>query len=102
MRHLSVFFGVLLSWHVLLVPQTDACDWRADLFDYTTNETTHFRRHDTSVKIPLVNVDKGVNVQCRLEPAAVLSIGIFLHMGVVKAPLCNCDAVAYKDRRQTP
>jgi len=67
----------MLSWQVLLVQHTDACDWRADLFDYTTQESTHYRLDTTPVQIPLVNVDKGVQVHCRIDPAGVLSIGIF-------------------------
>jgi hypothetical protein len=77
MKHLAVFLGVLLSWYVLLVQQTDACDWRAELFDYTTQETTHYRIDATPAKIPLVQAEKGVNVQCSLEPSDLLSLGIF-------------------------
>jgi len=53
-----------------------ACSWQAELFDYTTQETTRLAMDATPVKMPLVNMDKGVNVQCSLAPSDVLSIGI--------------------------
>ena len=67
----------LLCASTVLVPQNGyACSWQAELFNYTTQETTHFRIDATPVQIPLVQADKGVNVHCSLEQSAVLSIGI--------------------------
>jgi len=59
-----------------LVQNGYACSWQAELVDYTTQETTHFRIDDTPVKIPLVQADQGMNVHCSLDPSEVLSIGI--------------------------
>ena len=77
MKRFTVFFGIILSLHIWLVPNGYACNWYADLIDYTTQKTTHFRIDATPVKIPLIQADKGVNVQCSLEQSAPLSIGIF-------------------------
>src|SRR5262245_33392232 len=67
----------LLCASSVLVPQNGyACSWQAELFDYTTQESTHWRIDATPVKIPLVQADKGVDVHCSLEQSAVLSIGI--------------------------
>jgi hypothetical protein len=38
MKHLAVYFGIILSWQMLFVQQTDACDWRAELLDVTSKE----------------------------------------------------------------
>ena len=61
---------------VFVVQNGSACSWQAELFDYTTQETTRFAMDATPVKIPLVNVDKGMEVHCSLDPSEVLSIGI--------------------------
>src|SRR5205823_13700708 len=76
MKRFAVFFGIMLALHVWLVQNGYACNWYADLIDYTNQKTTHFSIDDTSVKIPLVQEDKGVNVHCSLDPSEVLSIGI--------------------------
>jgi hypothetical protein len=55
-----------------------ACSWHAELFDYTTQEPTYLRIDETTpLKIPLVQEEKGVHVQCSLEQSDLLSIGIF-------------------------
>jgi len=38
MRLFSVCLGVILSWHVLFVQHTYACDWRAELLDVTSKD----------------------------------------------------------------
>ena len=73
---LSVACTLLCASSLLVVQNGFACNWHAELFDYTTQETTHISMDDTPVKIPLVQADKGVNVHCSLEPSEVLSIGI--------------------------
>ena len=73
---LSVACTLLCASLVCVVHNGYACNWRAELFDYTTQETTHFSIDDTPVKISLVQEDKGVNVHCSLEQSEVLSIGI--------------------------
>jgi len=74
---LGVFCALLCASTVLITQNGYACSWQADLFDYTTQETTHFRLDATPVKIPLVQADKGVDVHCRLEQSEDVSIGIF-------------------------
>jgi hypothetical protein len=61
---------------VLVVQNGYACYWRAELFDYTTQETAHFSTDDTPVQIPIVQAEKGVNVHCSLDPSEAISIGI--------------------------
>ena len=73
---LYVACTLLCASLVFAVQNGDACSWRAELFDYTTQETTRFAMDATPVKIPLVDADKGVNVHCSLDPSDVLSIGI--------------------------
>ena len=72
----SVACTVLGATLVFAVQNGYACNWRAELFDYTTQETTHFAIDATPVKIPLVEADKGVNVHCSLDQSEVVSIGI--------------------------
>jgi hypothetical protein len=72
----SVACTLLCASLVFAVQNGYACSWRAELFDYTTQETTHISMDDTPVKIPLVQADKGVEVHCTLDPSEVLSIGI--------------------------
>jgi hypothetical protein len=72
----SVACTVLCAALIFAVQNGYACNWQAELFDYTTQETTPFAIGDTPVKIPLVHVDKGVDVHCSLEQSEVLSIGI--------------------------
>ena len=67
MRRLSVCLGVLLAWHVWCVPQTDACDWRAELLDTTSKEIKEFEIDETPLTIPLLKPDHGVNVICVLQ-----------------------------------
>jgi hypothetical protein len=73
---LSVACTLLCASLIFVVQDGYACSWHAELFDYTTQETTRFAMDATPVKIPLVNVDKGVDVHCSLDPSDVLSIGI--------------------------
>jgi len=73
---LYVACPLLCASLVFVVQNGSACSWQAELFDYTTQETTRFAMDATPVKIPLVNVDKGVDVHCSLDPSEVLSIGI--------------------------
>src|SRR2546430_108604 len=73
---LSVACTLLCAALVFVVQNGYACSWQAELFDYTTQETTRFAMDATPVKIPLVDADKGVNVHCSLDPSDVLSIGI--------------------------
>jgi len=73
---LSVFCALICAAHLLVVHNGYACNWHAELVDYTTQATTHFPMDATPVKIPLVEADKGVNVHCSLDPSEVLSIGI--------------------------
>ncbi len=74
---LGVACALLCAPHVFVVQNGYACNWHAELVDYTTQETTRFSLDATPVKIPLVNVDKGVHVHCSLEQSAPISIGIF-------------------------
>ena len=73
---LGVFWALLCASTVLVPQNGYACSWQAELFDYTTQETTHFRIDDTPVQMHLVQAEKGVDVHCSLEQSAVLSIGI--------------------------
>ncbi len=73
---LGVACALLCASHLLVVQNGFACSWHAELFDYTTQETTHFSVDETPVKIPIVQGDKGVDVHCSLDPSEVLSIGI--------------------------
>ena len=73
---LCVACTLLCASHLLVVQNGYACSWHAELFDYTTQETTHFSVDETPVKIPIVQADKGVEVHCSLDPSEVLSIGI--------------------------
>ena len=73
---LAVACTLLCASLVCVVQNGYACSWQAELFDYTTQETTHFPIDATPVKIPLVEADKGVHVHCSLDPSEVLSIGI--------------------------
>ena len=73
---LGVFCALLCASSLLVVQNGYACNWHAELFDYTTQETTHMSMDDTPVKIPLVQADKGVDVHCSLDQAEVVSIGI--------------------------
>ena len=67
MRRLSVWLGVILSWHVLFVQNAYACDWRAELLDTTSKEIKDFAIDDTPLTIPLLKPDHGVNVICVLQ-----------------------------------
>ena len=73
---LYVACPLLCASLVFVVQNGSACSWQAELFDYTTQETTRFAMDVTPVKIPLVNVDKGMEVHCSLAQSDVLSIGI--------------------------
>jgi hypothetical protein len=72
---LGVFCALLCACILLAAQHGYACSWQAELVNYTTQETTRFRIDATPVQIPLVQVDKGVDVHCSLQSAA-LSIGI--------------------------
>ncbi len=69
---LAVACTLLCASLVCVVQNGYACSWQAELFDYTTQETTRLAMDATPVKMPLVNMDKGVNVQCSLAPSDVL------------------------------
>ena len=47
---------------VFMIQDGYACSWRAELVNYTTQETTHFTIQETPVKIPLVQAEKGLEV----------------------------------------
>src|SRR5215467_14684859 len=74
---LRVACALLCTSLICVVQNGYACSWQAELVNYTTQETTHFRLDATPVKIPLVQADKGVDVHCRLEQSEDVSIGIF-------------------------
>ena len=84
---LGVACPLLCASLLLVIQHGYACHWQAELIDYTTQETSHFPIDATPVKIPLVQAEKGVNVHCSLEPAAVISIGILTQQEV--AILCR-------------
>jgi hypothetical protein len=67
MRRLSVCVGVILSWHVLCVQHTYACDWKAELLDVTTREIQDLEIDETPLTIPLLKPEYGVNVICVLQ-----------------------------------
>jgi hypothetical protein len=71
-----VVCALLWASIVFVVQNGYACNWYADLIDYTTQETTQFAIDATPVKIPIVQADKGVDVHCSLDPSDILSIGI--------------------------
>jgi len=73
---LDVACALLCASIVFVVQNGYACNWYAELLDYTTQETTQFAIDATPVKIPIVQADKGVDVHCSLDPSDVLSIGI--------------------------
>ena len=73
---LGVFCALLCASSLLLVQNGYACNWYAELLDYTTQETTQFAIDATPVKIPIVQADKGVAVHCSLDSSDVLSIGM--------------------------
>ena len=73
---LGVFCALLCASSLLLVQNGYACNWQAELVDYTTQQTTHFSIDDTPVKIPIVQAEKGVHVHCSLDPSEAISIGI--------------------------
>src|SRR5437016_3292102 len=73
---LGVACALICASNVLVVQNGYACNWYAELIDYTTQKTTHFSIDATPVKMPLVEADKGVDVHCSLDPSEVLSIGI--------------------------
>jgi len=67
MRRFSVCLGVILSWHVLFVQHTYACDWRAELLDTTSKEIKDFEVDETPLTILLLKPDHGVHVICVLQ-----------------------------------
>jgi hypothetical protein len=73
---LCVVYTLLCASTLLVIQHGYACNWQAELLDYTTQATTHFSIDDTPVKIPLVEADKGVDVHCSLDQSEVVSIGI--------------------------
>ena len=72
---LGVACALLCASHLVMVQNTYAVIGSRTR-RLTTQETTHFPIDATSVKIPLVQADKGVDVHCSLDPSEVLSIGI--------------------------
>ena len=73
---LDVSCALLCASIVFMVQNGYACNWYAELLDYTTQETTQFAIDATPVKIPIVQADKGVDVHCSLDSSDVFSIGI--------------------------
>jgi hypothetical protein len=73
---LGIACALLCASTFLVIHNGYACNWYAELIDYTTQETTQFAIDATPVKIPIVQADKGVDVHCSLDPSDVLSIGI--------------------------
>jgi len=73
---LSVACTLLCAFTFLVVHNGYACTWQAELFDYITQETTHFPMDATPVQISIVQAEKGVDVHCRLDQAEDVSIGI--------------------------
>jgi hypothetical protein len=51
---LRVAYALLYASIVFMVQNGYACQWQAELIDYTTQETTQFAIDETSVKIPIV------------------------------------------------
>jgi hypothetical protein len=68
--------ALLYASLIFVVQNGYACQWQAELIDYTTQETTNFTIEETPVQIPLVQAEKGVDVRYSLDPSDVLSIGI--------------------------
>jgi hypothetical protein len=73
---LGVTGALLCVLPLFMVQNGYACQWQAELVDYTTQQTTNFTIEETPVKIPIVQAEKGVEVHCSLDPAEVVSIGI--------------------------
>ena len=76
LRTLGIACALLYAATFLAVRNGYACNWYAELIDYTTQETMSFAIDTTPVKIPIVQVEKGVEVYCSLDRSDVLSIGI--------------------------
>jgi hypothetical protein len=74
---LSVACALLGASIVLGVQNGYACSWQAALTNYRTQETTHFHLDPTPLKIPVLEVEKGIEVHCRIERSDVLSVGVF-------------------------
>ena len=60
---------------LLVVQNGSACRWRAELFNYTTQETSPVRIRTTPVTLPLVQREQGVQVTCGLAQSDLLTIG---------------------------
>src|SRR5215510_6736978 len=73
---LCVVCALLCASTLLVIHNGYACNWYAELIDYTNQETTRFPIDETPVKIPIVQADKGVEVHCSLDPSDILSIGV--------------------------
>jgi hypothetical protein len=74
---LGVAYALLCASTLLVVPHGYACSWRAELTNYSTKDSAHFQMDQAPVPLPVLHVEKGVEVQCRIEPSSFLSIGIF-------------------------
>lgn len=74
---LSVACALLCASLVLGVQNGYACSWQAALTNYRTQETTPLHLEPTSVEIPVLEVEKGVAVHCRIERSDFLSVGVF-------------------------
>jgi hypothetical protein len=74
---ISVAYALLCASIVLGVQHGYACSWQAALTNYRTQETTLLPLEPTSVEIPVLEVDKGVEVHCRIERSDFLSVGVF-------------------------
>ena len=72
---LGVFCALMWAYNVLVVQNGSACSWHAELFHYTTKETTHFRIDETPLTLPLVREEKGLHVTCGMQQSALLAIG---------------------------
>jgi hypothetical protein len=74
---LSVACALLCASTLLVVQHGYACSWRAALTNYRTQETTLLRLEPPSVEIPVLEVEKGIEVHCRIERSDFLSVGVF-------------------------
>jgi hypothetical protein len=69
---LCVICALICAYSVLVVQHVYACSWHAELFNYTTKETTHFGIDETPLTLPLVHVEKGVSVKCGIQQSAFI------------------------------
>ena len=72
---LGVFCVLLCASTLVVVQNGSACRWRAELFNYTTQENIPVRIRATPVTLPLVQREQGVQVTCGLAQSDLLTIG---------------------------